>query len=192
MSETNGKTTGLQKAREKLDQMRADGVKVKILNAIEKARRNPASKALAMKGRCWQCEGIEDPGTVERIAACAIKRCALNPLRPHQRGGAQAAVAKLLASVSPHPAGAVLGPLERARCNPASRSAAIRAYCWDCMGGKENGRSGANGNVRKLVRECSVNDCTIWPVRPWQKATETDESGSEAETETDTAAEDQE
>jgi hypothetical protein len=172
--------------------MKAEGVKVEILNAIDKAKRNPASKALAMKGRCWQCEGIEDPGTVERIAACSVKRCALNPLRPHQRGGTKATIEKLLATAPTYPAGAILGPLERARSNPASRSTAIRAYCWDCMGGKENGRSGANGNVRKLVRECSVEDCTIWPVRPWQKPAETAETDPEDETGESDTDEDQE
>lgn len=65
-----------------------------------------------------------------------------------------------------------LDPLEKARRNPGSKALAIRAKCFDCMGGD------SEPGVRKKVRDCSVTRCPLHPHRPWQRA---DSEADEAE-----------
>jgi len=129
---------------------------------------HPASRPLAITARCWQCEGDDDPGTASRIDACKISRCALHPHRPFQRGGYKANLAQRIAAVPAAPAGAVLSPPERAALEPTSRTLAVKAYCYDCMGGKPAGVKNPNGNIRKLVAECPVHRCALWDVRGWK------------------------
>lgn len=58
-----------------------------------------------------------------------------------------------------------LDPMEKAKQNPKSKVLAIRAYCWDCVGGN-----------RAEVTLCPLNTCPLWPHRPWQsKSEENDE-----------------
>lgn len=52
----------------------------------------------------------------------------------------------------------VLDPMEKARQNPKSKVLAIRAYCWDCVGGS-----------RTEVTLCPSTNCPLWLHRPWQK-----------------------
>lgn len=56
----------------------------------------------------------------------------------------------------------VLTPTEKAKANPTSKSLAIRAHCWECVGG-ENA-----DNARAQVRDCPVMKCALRPHRPWQ------------------------
>lgn len=56
-----------------------------------------------------------------------------------------------------------LTPVEKAAKNPKSLRAAITAHCWTCVG------QGADPNPRQSVRDCNVLDCSLHPVRPWQK-----------------------
>lgn len=52
----------------------------------------------------------------------------------------------------------VLDPMEKAKQNPKSKVLAIRAYCYDCVGG-----------VKAEVTACPSTSCPLWLHRPWQK-----------------------
>ena len=51
----------------------------------------------------------------------------------------------------------VLTPIEKAKKNPRSLRYAINAKCWDC-----------SGEQRLEVKLCTVKDCALYPVRPYQ------------------------
>lgn len=80
---------GLEAARAKVAEMRARGEQPQRLNPIESARRNPASRAAAIRAMCWTCQGCDaDPGVQWRVGNCQITECPLWPHRPWkaQRG----------------------------------------------------------------------------------------------------------
>ncbi len=59
-----------------------DGVRV---DPIERARRNPKSRKLAIAAKCFDCQGRhDDPGVVGRIRECRSPSCPLYPVRPYQ------------------------------------------------------------------------------------------------------------
>ena len=57
-----------------------------------------------------------------------------------------------------------LDPLEKSRQNPKSKVLAIRAFCFDCVGG-----------VKAEVTLCPSKSCPLWLHRPWQKKEEDEE-----------------
>lgn len=57
-----------------------------------------------------------------------------------------------------------LSPIEKARRNPSSLRLAINGKCWDCCGAGADGI----GFTKDTIRTCTVADCTLWPVRPYQ------------------------
>jgi hypothetical protein len=78
-------TTAIEKAQAALRAKREAGETVERLDPIERARRNPQSRALAIAAKCWDCQGAgADPGTRQRIGECSITRCPLHSVRPHQ------------------------------------------------------------------------------------------------------------
>ena len=56
----------------------------------------------------------------------------------------------------------VLNPIEKARRKPTSRALAIRAECYDCVGARRN------ANTNRLIQECSVPECGLHHIRPYQ------------------------
>ena len=79
-------STGLELARRKRAELKEAGIKVVILNPIEKARRNPQSLRYAINGKCFDCVGAgNDPNPRGAIRECAISDCTLHPVRPYQR-----------------------------------------------------------------------------------------------------------
>lgn len=55
------------------------------LDPIEKARANPRSRSLAIRAKCWDCQGAgQDPGTLVRVRECPITACPLWNVRPYQ------------------------------------------------------------------------------------------------------------
>jgi hypothetical protein len=52
-----------------------------------------------------------------------------------------------------------LNPIEKARQNPKSKSLAIRAMCYYCVGGEQ---------AVQTIRHCTSRDCPLYPVRPYQ------------------------
>lgn len=56
-----------------------------------------------------------------------------------------------------------MNPRDQALAKPQSKTAAIRAMCWDCLG------RGADGNWQKAIRECEIVKCPLHHVRPYQK-----------------------
>jgi hypothetical protein len=78
--------TALEKAQAKRRAMADAGIKVKVLNPLERLATNPKSLRYAITACCWQCigEGI-DPNPREAIRSCQIPGCALFQVRPYQR-----------------------------------------------------------------------------------------------------------
>lgn len=56
------------------------GVKVKVLDPIEKAKQNPKSKVLAIRAYCFDCCG----GVKAEVTLCPSNNCALWLHRPWQ------------------------------------------------------------------------------------------------------------
>ena len=56
-----------------------------------------------------------------------------------------------------------LDPIEKAMRYPQSLRFAINGKCWDCIG------AGHDPNPRGAIRDCEIDDCTLWPVRPYQR-----------------------
>jgi len=56
------------------------------LDPVERARRKPGSRALAIAAKCWTCmRGDLDSGARGRIRECPSTACGLHPFRPYQR-----------------------------------------------------------------------------------------------------------
>jgi hypothetical protein len=53
-------------------------------------------------------------------------------------------------------------PEEQAQANPGSLKAAIKAFCWGCVG------ADADPGAKFRVRDCTVTRCSLHPHRPWQ------------------------
>ncbi|HDR9103732.1 TPA: hypothetical protein QDB04_000506 [Burkholderia vietnamiensis] len=53
-------------------------------------------------------------------------------------------------------------PVEQAEANPKSMKAAIKAFCWTCVG------ADADPGAKFRVRDCTVTRCSLHPHRPWQ------------------------
>ena len=51
-----------------------------------------------------------------------------------------------------------LNPIESARRDPKSRKKAIAGKCFDCT-----------CYQRSEVTRCEHADCSLWPLRPWQR-----------------------
>ena len=59
--------------------------------------------------------------------------------------------------------GPVLNAIERLAQKPLSKSLAIKAKCFECMG-----REGADSGWRRLVRDCTGRNCPLYAARPHQ------------------------
>ncbi len=55
-----------------------------------------------------------------------------------------------------------LSPIEASQADPKSRAKAIKAKCYECMGGQES------DNWKKDVKHCSSYGCPLRPLRPYQ------------------------
>jgi hypothetical protein len=71
----------LQKARAKLAENRASGIKPS--NPIEKAKQNSKSRVLAITAFCYDCMGRES-GWRNMVKTCTSPDCPLFRLRPHK------------------------------------------------------------------------------------------------------------
>jgi hypothetical protein len=56
-----------------------------------------------------------------------------------------------------------LNPMESAHQDPASKTKAIKAACWDCVGGEHT------PNWQNEVSLCFVKKCALHHVRPYQQ-----------------------
>jgi hypothetical protein len=70
----------IKKAHERRLQMKAEGVEVERLDPIEKAKRNPTSRRLAINAKCWGCSC----GQRVEIRECTVTACPLWNFRPYQ------------------------------------------------------------------------------------------------------------
>jgi len=74
----------LEKAHLKNKELQESGG-VERLNPIERAKKNPNSRAMAMKAMCWDCQGRDyDPAVRWRIGNCECPECPLFTLRPYR------------------------------------------------------------------------------------------------------------
>ena len=53
------------------------------MNPLEKALASPGRHTLAIRAKCWDCEGRE-PGWQRRVRTCVVKDCPLYHVRPYQ------------------------------------------------------------------------------------------------------------
>lgn len=52
---------------------------------IERARKNPKSRKLAIAAKCFDCQGrYDDPGVNDRIRSCLTPGCPLYAVRPYK------------------------------------------------------------------------------------------------------------
>lgn len=54
-------------------------------------------------------------------------------------------------------------PIERAKRNPRSLRLAVNAKCYDCQG------RDADPGVKRRIGRCEISNCSLYPVRPYQK-----------------------
>ena len=59
-----------------------------------------------------------------------------------------------------------LDPIERAKRNPTSLKAAIKAKCWDCCGAGSDGV----GETKESIRTCRCLSCPLHSHRPYKEA----------------------
>ena len=78
--------SGLERARERRALMLQEGIPIAHLNPIEKAAKNPQSKALAIKAKCFDCVGQDaDPDWRGRVRECDAEGiCPLWPVRSYR------------------------------------------------------------------------------------------------------------
>lgn len=81
--------TAIEKAQERLREMREQGITPERLNPIQKAKRNPQSKQAAINAKCYECMGGDeetapDPGWKDAIRGCTSTTCPLIPHRPYR------------------------------------------------------------------------------------------------------------
>lgn len=84
---SNGNISGLEKARLRMQERRDSGEEIVIerLDPLEKAKRNPNSRKLAINAKCYECQGCNaDPAVKWRIGNCEVEGCPLHPFRPYQ------------------------------------------------------------------------------------------------------------
>ena len=75
----------LDKAREVRLERSAAGIKIEVLDPIEKARQNPHSLRRAINGKCYDCIGRNaDPNWRKSIRECIVVDCSLWNVRPYQ------------------------------------------------------------------------------------------------------------
>ncbi len=66
----------------------------------------------------------------------------------------------------PHVTATKLNPIQRAKTKPKSKSLAIKAKCYECMGGPTPDRG-----WRDLITNCTACECPLYDHRPYQKRT---------------------
>lgn len=72
-------------------------------------------------------------------------------------------------------------PILRALKNPDSVADAIRAYCYDCMGGHPS-NVGTKTEFVNRIRDCDLLHCALWLHRPYQDGAEKAANIAAAET----------
>ena len=91
---------GLEKAQQRIREMREAGIEPERLDPMQKASRNPQSLRKAIDAKCWDCQGQDaDPGVKWRVGNCQILDCPLHPVRPwrHLEGTAVPAALRTVA-----------------------------------------------------------------------------------------------
>lgn len=199
----NAPNEALKLAREKLDQMKADGIEVQRLTPTEKALADPASRPKAIRAACHECLGGEDCTNIrDEIAFCTAWSCALWHRRSHQQlyadperwphkhlvrahYGEPFGLAKRQAALDKAAgkdrAGRLLNSAAR---DPGSNVAAIRARCQQCTGSKKEDITQCPSGFGASP-EGKHFGCPLHPTRPYQNGQ--DEPDSENETDTEEA-----
>ena len=86
MEENTQTTPALEKAKQRVKEMRENGTYRSNIDPIEKLSRHPTSLRRAIDAKCFDCEGRNaDPNVKKRIGTCPITSCPLWNVRPYQR-----------------------------------------------------------------------------------------------------------
>ncbi|MBI2801252.1 MAG: hypothetical protein HYX63_13405 [Gammaproteobacteria bacterium] len=148
---------------------------LEILDPLEKAYRDPTSLKLAIHAMCFECLGRDhDLNVKNEIGSCAAYACPLWDLRPYQHlapdgHGAEKRKSALEAVLDDD------ATLAAAARKPLSRAKAMRAKCFECMGGnrKSIAECGSGFVAAKppiptghLKGKMEYRECPLWPVRP--------------------------
>jgi hypothetical protein len=67
-----------------------------------------------------------------------------------------------------------MNPVEKALANPNSKALAIRAMCYQCVGGER---------AVDTIRNCTTQACALYPHRPYQIGSTDEDDAEEAVTE---------
>jgi hypothetical protein len=79
------RVSALEMARKKRADMAEQGIKVVVLDPIEKAAKHPSSLRMAVNAMCWDCVGAgADANPRAAIRECGIKKCPMWNVRPYQ------------------------------------------------------------------------------------------------------------
>lgn len=124
----------------------------------------------AIRAKCVYCQGGGNGlSSRQLVGDCQIATCPLWPLRPwkHHYQGASMTPEERADLVSKSDGNYYMTddsiPVRlNAAKHPESRSSAVDAMCFECVGGY------CDSNPRGQVRDCAVTGCPLWTVRPWQ------------------------
>lgn len=122
----------IERAREVLKAKARDGKLIR-LDPIERAKRNPKSRRLAVNAKCFDCQGRDaDPCVAWRIGNCEIPACALWPVRPHQHLFGKPTPPGLLASTQLEESGAseTIANLGQARLEKPTGDSPVQKRKW--------------------------------------------------------------
>lgn len=198
----NAPNDALRLAREKLEQMRADGIEIQRLTPTEKALAEPPSYPRNIRAMCYECLGGEDCTNIrDQIAYCTAWACALWHRRPHQhlcadparwphkhldreKYGEPFGVAKREAALGVAKKGKDLADrlLTSAAKNPGSNTAAIQARCLQCTGSVRADITLCKAEFGPVRVDGKYCGCPLHPVRPYQSDQNTFEGESGGET----------
>lgn len=201
----NAPNEALKLAREKLTQMKADGIEVQRLTPTEKALADPASYPKAIRAACYECLGGEDcPNIRDQIAYCTAWDCALWHRRPHQhlcadperwphkhldraKYGEPFGTAKRVAALAEPKKGKDLADrlLTSATKEPGSNTAAIQAKCLQCTGSVRADITKCKAEFGPVRVDGNYRGCPLYPVRPYQSGKNMPEVENEADPEDD-------
>lgn len=115
------------------------------------------TRQVLIDARCYQCESVaDDSNGIQRIRNCGVRACTLRPHRPYRKDRPESA------------AGAPAGMAKRSRndafavalAKPMSRAAAVKGYCYECMGGERQ------PSMLRTVAQCTAVTCALWAIRP--------------------------
>lgn len=123
-----------------------DATKTERLDPIERARRNPKSRALALRAYLWDFYGLDANKRAPEDRALLKEEFKLALRNPLGVIGLQSGDRETL----------------RQTTGRASLKTVIQHICYECVGGS------ADPGPKQRVSRCTARDCPLHPVRGWK------------------------